>query len=287
MKNPAQLPLRHLYRWLKKGLARRGYYSKPSFLIIGAQRTGTSALFSMLGQHPRIGVPDGKELAFFNDTAWAAGIPYGDFPAYHSMFPLPFRRAPGALTFEATPEYLVFPECPKRIHDYAPDMKLIAILRDPVARAYSAWNMFRSFVDSPDATRRSLAENRTFEEAVTAEIRLIEQGRSTRPWNYVSTGMYAAHLQRFFQHFARDAMLILDHAELLRTPETCLAATCRFLGIDEAFRFKIARRNVSRYESPIPEGAAVILRAFFQPQNARLFALLDREFEWGRMQGGR
>jgi len=260
---------------------RLGYYSKPSFVIIGAQKAGTSALFSILGQHPQIVVPHGKELAFFYDTQLIDGIKYGDFLTYHSMFPLPHRLASGKMTFEATPEYLIYPESPKRIYDYASDMKLIAILRDPIARAYSGWNMFRRLANSPHAAHRSIAESRTFEDAITAEIKLIEQGKSTRPWNYVRTGMYVEHLQRYFQYFSQDAMLVLDHADFLRTPDTCLAATCQFLGIDDTFKFNIRFENVSSYESPIPQEAANILRSFYQPLNASLCRLLQREFEWG------
>ena len=274
--------LKYLCRCPKRNLVRLGYYAKPSFLIIGAQKAGTSALFSILGQHPQIVAPRSKELAFFYDTEIINGHQYGDFLTYHSQFPLPYRLIPGKMTFEATPDYLIFPECPKRIYDYAPDMKLIAILRDPIARAYSGWNMFRGFANSPHATYRSIAESRLFEDAITAEIKLIEQGKSTRPWNYVRTGMYAEHLQRYFQYFSQDAMLILDHADFLRAPDTCLAATCRFLGIDDTFKFNIRFVHVSSYESPIPQEAANILRSFYQPLNASLFKLLKREFEWGR-----
>ena len=280
MKSRIQSSLRHPRRWLKKELARRGYCSKPSFLIIGAQKAGTSALFSMLGQHPQLVAPRDKEPAFFHDREFSAGIAYGDFPAYHALFPPPHRLRRGKMTFEATPEYLIFPECPQRIRAYDPRMKLVAILRDPVARAYSGWNMFRNFANSPDAAQRALAERRPFAEAIATELELIEQGRSTRPWNYASTGMYAEHLQRYFRYFPRDAMLILDHAELLRNPAASLAATCRFLGIDDAFAFRPKLEHVSAYESAIPADAARRLRAFFRPLNARLFALLNREFAW-------
>jgi hypothetical protein len=106
--------------------------------------------------------------------------------------------------------------------------------------------------------------------------------KPTRPWNYVSTGMYVEHLQRYFQYFSQDAVLVLDHAHLLRAPDMCLAAVCKFLGIDDAFQFEIIFKHVSRYESSIPEDAADLLRSFYQPLNASLFQLLNREFDWER-----
>lgn len=285
MNNLVRTPLRHLRRGLLKSLARVGYCSKPSFLIIGAQKSGTSALFSMLGQHPQLVAPRNKEPTFFNDKEVRGGIQYGCFADYHAQFPLPFRLSGGRITFEATPEYLVFPECVQRIHDYNPAMKLIALLRDPVARAYSGWNMYRTFANSPVENYRLLTERRTFEEAIAAELQLIEQGRSTSPWNYLRTGMYAEHLRRYFQVFPRDSMLILEHAEFLEAPDRCLAEVCRFLGIDDTFAFRVVRALVSNYESPIPEGAARVLRSFFQPLNSDLFQLLNREFAWGEMRG--
>lgn len=273
--------LRRFLWWGKRKVAQWGYYSNPSFLIIGAQKAGTSALFSMLDQHPQIVAPRNKEPAFFHDKEAGGGTKYGDFPAYHAMFPPPHRMVGGRMTYEATPEYLIFPECPKRIHDYDPNLKLIAILRDPVARAYSSWNMFRNYTNSLNPVYRLLTESRTFEDAIAEEIRLIEQGRNMRPWNYVRTGMYAEHLRRYFQYFSRDALLILDHAALLHAPDQCLATTCRFLGIDDTFAFHQKRVHVSAYESPIPEGAADILRAFYRPLNADLCRLLNREFAWG------
>ncbi len=271
-----------LYRRLRKNLARLGYCSKPTFLIIGAQKAGTSALFSMLNQHPKIVAPRNKEMAFFHDKQVKGGIAYGDFSTYHGSFPPPYRLAHGKMTFEATPAYLVFPECPKRIYDYNPKMKLIAILRDPVARAYSSWNMYRNLANSSNPTYRLLAESRTFEDAIATEIKLIELGQSTRPYNYVRVGIYAEHLESYFHYFPRDAMLVLDHADFLRNPETSLAATCRFLEIDPAFEFSIKREHVSAYDRPIPAGTADILRSFYRPMNSRLCALLNREFEWGK-----
>ena len=131
--------IKRLVTWTKKELARLGYYSRPAFIIIGAQKSGTSALHSMLRQHPQIMVPGEKELHFFDDGL----IRYGDFSTYHSSFPLPFQLSPNKITGEASPSYLYHPDCPKRIYNYSPGMLLVAVLREPVSRAYSGWNMYK------------------------------------------------------------------------------------------------------------------------------------------------
>lgn len=275
--NQAVTGIKRLARWLKREAARLGYCSRPSFIIIGAQKAGTSALFSMLGQHPQIVTPAEKEVHFFD----GAKIVYGDFSTYHALFPLPYRLSSNQITFEASPSYLYNPECPQRIYDYSANIRLIAILREPVARAYSAWNMFRSFTNSSSPKHRKLAESRTFEEAIAVEMKMIEQTeRPADPIAYVRRGIYVEQVQRYFQYFPRGALLILDHSDLLRMPEVCLAQLCRFLEIDDAFRFEIERKNVSNYESDIPEAAAEILHSFYAPHNKSLFRLLGKEFKW-------
>jgi hypothetical protein len=274
-----------MIKCLRKRLAYLGYYSKPSFIIIGAQKAGTSALFSMLGQHPQITAPRNEEMDFFNGLRIKFIVrklgKYGDFLTYHSMFPLPYRLGAGKITFEATPNYLCRPECLQRIYNYSPDMLLIAILRDPVARAYSAWNMYRRFATSPNADYRKLTEYRTFEDVVREQMKVIEHtGWSSSPCTYVGRGVYVEQLQRYFRYFPRDACLILDHHDLLHTPEACLAQLCHFLKIDDTFKFDVIHRNVSTYESDIPKAAADMLRSFYAPHNESLFQLLGREFKW-------
>lgn len=268
--------LKYLIQQIKRELARLGYHSRPSFIIIGAQKAGTSALFNILRQHPQIVPPAEKEVHFFHGLQ----IKYGDFPTYHSMFPLPYRLGADKITFEASPNYLCRPECAQRIYEYAPDIKLLAILRNPVERAFSAWNMYRGFANSADAGLVKLAEYRSFEDAITEDIRLIEQaGGDIGPCTYVRRGMYAEQLQRYLAFFPRDSILILDYDDFLNTPDTCLASVCQFLNLDE-FKFCIEFSNVSTYESNISKTASDLLRCFYTPHNESLFRLLGKVFEW-------
>ncbi|MFI5363033.1 MAG: sulfotransferase domain-containing protein [Elusimicrobiota bacterium] len=107
-------------------------HARPSFIVIGAQKAGTTALFQNLSRHPRIAPPIEKEIDFFScGGRFRRGI---DF--YHSHFPT--REALGAegVTYDVSPDYMVSPEAARRIFEYDPKMKLIAVLRDPVSRAY-------------------------------------------------------------------------------------------------------------------------------------------------------
>jgi len=143
-------------------------YSRPAFLIIGAQKAGTSALHHYLAQHPNIKRPKKKEIDFFSpeavkgwcdhpDYALLSAAAEGDFyqPDFYTratrwygcQFPPPHELGPGCITYESTPNYLYFPAVAKRIAKYNALIKLIVLVRDPAERAFSAWNMFRSFDD--------------------------------------------------------------------------------------------------------------------------------------------
>ena len=113
----------------------------PTFLIIGTQKGGTTALYKYLAEHPDIVAPKKKEINFFMcSSLYGRGL---DF--YHSHFPVVDSSCSSLITFEASANYLTTLEAADRIHAYAPKMKLIALLRDPVFRAHSAWQMYQRF----------------------------------------------------------------------------------------------------------------------------------------------
>ncbi|MBK7271063.1 MAG: sulfotransferase domain-containing protein [Flavobacteriales bacterium] len=158
---------------------------KPAFLVLGTQKAGTSALFEMLRLHPRILAPKVKEPHFFNrEDEFAKGMAY-----YFKQFPLVPLRGPEPITFEASAGYLYNPLAPERIKKHLPDAELFAVLRDPVQRAFSAWNMFRQFENTPFFP--DYHDPRTFEQAVEDEI-------SGKPMHvahrYLDRGVYAPQL---------------------------------------------------------------------------------------------
>jgi hypothetical protein len=267
-----------LYFSVKRKAASLGYYSQPSFIIIGAQKAGTSALFSILSQHPEIASPSLKEIHFFD----GASIRYGDFAAYHSMFPFPFQMRPNKVTFEASPSYLVHPECPQRLKEYDPNLRLITILRDPVARAYSSWNMYRRFENSPAPQYRKLSETRSFEDAVMEEITQIDRtGHAGNLRAYVERGIYVTQLERYFNLFPRHSCLILDYEAFVQCPKESLQTVCEFVRLENtSFDFKVKKKNVSVYSNAIPPEMQAMLRSYYAPHNEKLFALLGQRFDW-------
>jgi predicted RNA-binding Zn-ribbon protein involved in translation (DUF1610 family) len=263
---------------LRKMLVKMGYHSKPAFIIIGAQKAGTSALFEILKQHPQLVAPVKKEVRFFDDFS---EITYGDFVSYHDMFPLPYRLNPDKLTFEASPSYLFNPVCPLRIYRYDPEILLIVILREPISRAFSAWKMHRRFAHSSNPFIRKLADHRIFVEAVKEELKELD----TNIWEkdlfaYIKRGIYIEQLERYLQYFPRDSLLVIEQSRLLHDPQTAFASVFRFLGINDRFIIKTKLVNSATNNEEMTSEVRDILRSFYRPYNERLFSLLGTEYDW-------
>ncbi|MDE0360904.1 MAG: sulfotransferase domain-containing protein [Rhodospirillaceae bacterium] len=202
----------------------------PSFLILGAQRSGTTALYRYLVSHPNIPAALRKEVHYF-DFQYQKGRDWylAHFPATN-----PFRIARNkVLTGEASPYYLVHPLAPGRVRRFNPAMKLIVVLRDPIARA---WSHYRHEV------RRGI-ENLSFKGAVDAEAeRLAGTAESLRRgpdyysfahhhFAYLDRGRYAHHLQAWLELFPRRQMLILKSDNLIEDANSAVNRVFAFLGL--------------------------------------------------------
>jgi hypothetical protein len=270
---------------------------RPSFLIIGTEKGGTTSFFHHLAQHPRILPPREKEVCFFNkDMLFAQGADW-----YHRQFP----QAPwwsGQKTFEASPAYLYYPGVAARIASYAPRMKLIAMLRDPVERAFSAWNMHRQLRDrdwpvveqrlatQPEGLRRamlayyeSLATG-DFTATVRALLATVNDDR-VEP-GLIKRGLYARQITEFRKFFPAEQLLVLESAccRAQRTAE--LDRVADFLGIERVPWDKLPveeKHHHSRpYDVSLPAEAETLLRDFYRLPNEDLFALLGVRYPWNK-----
>ena len=254
--------------------------NRPGFLIIGAQKAGTKALYVYLSEHPELTPSFRKEIHFFdNDTNF---LGRGE-SWYHSQFP-PSSENPEGVRFEATPDYLYCPMSPQRIYDYCPTIKLVALLRDPVERAYSAWNMYRAFGGPayPHPMLRALKETRTFSEAVADELASICSGDFYSRPGHVSRGLYHMQLMRYLHFFGRERILILHSRELREHVPRTLNEVTRFLDLPKHVftESKLFARHVGMYHEPIPQKTRKLLSQFYRPYNGRLYALVGRDLGW-------
>lgn len=244
---------------------------KPSLLIIGAQKAGTSALFNMLAAHQLIEVPETKELHFFNGD-W----PVEDLSEYWNLFPV--GRSKDSLTLEATPNYLSHPHAAERIKETLPDVKMVVVLRDPVTRAYSAWNMFRDF--EGHASFDHLYDDRTFEEAVVQEINGEDVAEHKR---YLRKGHYAEQLQVYFRYFPRDVFHIVPYSLFKEKPGKVVNDICRFIGIEEMDLSDPVfneRKNVRPYQTSMDTDIRERLKEYFAPHDRALRSLLGEDFTY-------
>jgi hypothetical protein len=203
----------------------------PELYIVGAPRAGTSSLWSYLGQHPQIFMSRLKEPHFFGSYK-PTFLPFvSDEESYLRLFD---AARPGQLRGEASPSYLADAVAPYAIARARPDARILAILREPVARAYSTfWHKVRYG-----------QESRTFLEATRANLadRVARRTSAT----FTGGGLYPDHLARYFELFD-GRVLVLFFEELVADTRAELRRTFRFLGVDEAAadRVRLGVRNAA------------------------------------------
>jgi hypothetical protein len=201
---------------------------------------------------------------------------------YRGHFPYVHRLRRGALTFEASPYYLVHPLVPGRVAGLLPEIKLIALLRNPVDRALSHYQH----------EVRGGREPLSFEEALTREPERLagEESRlenepdyysyNHHRYSYVCRGLYLEQLRRWARHFSRSQLLILQSERLFRDPAGTTAAVHQFLGL-EPHRLQVDRPFVQKeYDRNLPPERRAQLARVFEPHNRELFQWLGEEFDW-------
>ena len=275
-------------RWVREArvVARRptqGVRPLPDFLIIGGQRCGTTSLWRWLGAHPDVVPGLAKEVQFFS-SHWQRGEGW-----YRSHFPIRAtrgrragRRAP--LTFEATPYYLFHPQAAERAAGLVGSAKLLVLLRDPVARA---WSHYRHVV-------RLGLEPLPFEEAIERELERLDgeigrmqsdpgyQSHSHKVFSYLSRGVYADQLERWLRCFLREQLLVLGSEDLFATPARCFQQVLEFLELPNWTPDTFTAHTRSPKGGPsMPDATRRRLAAYFAPHNHRLEVLLGgRQFSW-------
>jgi hypothetical protein len=186
---------------------------------IGAQKAGTSTLYRLLRDHPQIVIPPSKEDPIFdNDVSEAEVREYLDSR---------FAGAPAAARCgTVTPQYMSAPDTAARLHRFAPDALIIALLRDPVTRAYSHFQM---------STLRGL-ETRPFAAAVHDQLATLEAGRLPDLYSetdsYVVRGNYAWLLGAWYARYPPERVLVVFNDDLDRDTEATVERVQRFLGVD-------------------------------------------------------
>lgn len=215
----------------------------PDFLLVGAPKCGTSALHAALARHPGLYLSTPKEPKFFltdGPPPDSGGGP-GDVPtwrehvwrrdAYEALFA---AAPPGVRCGESTVFYLYDRAAQRRIRALLPEVRLIAVLRDPVERAHSNWAHLRG---------AGLETEADFTAALDREPERIAAGWA-HFWHYAAQGRYGGQIDHLLGLFPRSQVLLLRYRELRDAPGETVDRVCRFLGVETGVVTDVPRQHV-------------------------------------------
>ncbi len=252
----------------------------PSFIIVGAQKAGTSSLFGCLAQHPHLSPAFTKEIHFFDgglnpdEDTYARGSAW-----YRGHFPTRAPESP-VRTFECSPDYICNPLVPGRIHDLIPRAKLIMMLRNPTERAISHYFHTK---------RRGHDEPLPIGEALRAEEKRLEPILKNQDYKsevflhqaYKYRGLYRSQLERFGQLFPPEQTLVLNSEEFFAGPREVLPRVFEFVGVEPTFQVGDLRpRNVGGTRREVPQDVYDYLNEYFRPHNRALYEMVGRDYGW-------
>jgi len=278
---------KNLYQRFWHGLIKRHFYYltssfrvPPNFFVIGGMRCGTTSLYHYLGQHNCIKRAAYDEIGYFDDN-FHLGLNW-----YRSLFPTKFMQKKieseykKFLTYDVTPFYIYNPLVVDRIFKFSPNAKIIAVLRNPIDRAYSHYN---NKMQAEGDTKT------TFEEIINAEIEIIEKNKKniddyaflvdTFYELLLARGFYAKQLEFWFKKFPRKNILLISSEELATNTDKTISEIFEFLEVPIQKISDLTKQNVIKYPK-MKDSTREILINFFKPYNEKLFGMLGRRFNW-------
>lgn len=265
---------------LRTRMLSAGRRSLPDFVIIGAQKAGTTSLFNYLGAHPQVRPAARKEVHYF-DVNFDKGETW-----YRAMFPTTraLRAVDGSprITGEASPYYLFHPLAAERASQVIPDARLIVLLRDPTARAWSHYQHEVAAGRETLSFAAAIEAEPTRLEGTVDAVRAGDLGAAAqrhRTFSYLSRGRYAEQIRTWFLNYPRESFLFLDADVLFRQPRQAWSSTTRFLGIESAPEPEFAVHNSGSGEQ-LDASMRRRIDAEFEAANLDLENLLGMTFSW-------
>jgi hypothetical protein len=256
-----------------------GLRMAPTFLIVGAQRCGTTSMFKTLAQHPAVlPVVLHKGVHYF-DVHYDKGMPWylGHFPLRHRARAVQERLGVAPATGESSPYYLFHPLAAERIARDLPDVRLIVLLRDPVERAYSAFTHERARGYEAESFEQAL-EMEAGRLAGEVERMAADPSYDSHHWRhnaYVTRGQYVDQMERLEGLVGRDRMHVMDSDTFFTDPRPAFEGVCRFLdlpvtpGLIGGVSFD---QHNARPRAPLAATVRARLEAHYAPYDDRLAA---------------
>jgi hypothetical protein len=257
----------------------------PDFLIIGAQKCGTSSLFRYLGESPHVELPTAKEVHFF-DVQFDRGPDW-----YRAQFPAPASagvvRRRSTITGEASPYYLFHPLAARRVKEVLPEVRLLALLRNPVHRAVSHYyhELGNGFEELPLPVALDRERERLEGEAERIAADPGYEGFNHRHFSYQARGVYADQLAVWRSLFPDDQLLVINSDQLFEDPYPVMERVYDFLDLPGRPARDLGAYNQRDYPSMSDEIEAR-LTAHFAGHNARLYEFTGEDFGWPAVRDG-
>ncbi len=259
--------------------------ARPNFIVIGTEKGGTTSLYAYLSRHPQIIPPLTKEPHYFslyyNQGARTPDWYKAQFPLMREMEMCARQNHHSCQTFEASSSYISYARSARRIHEAMPNVKLVALLRNPVNRAYSQYNH----------QVRAGSETLSFEDAIDQEdVRLQgEIERLKQDDNYYSAAhhrhgylhrsIYIEEIKPWVELFPPENLLIVRSEDFYKDTQRIYSQILGFLGLESLELEATQRINAGKYDPMKPETRARLVE-YFSPYNQQLYAYLNRDFEW-------
>jgi len=274
--------LHRIYQQIYYLLLKRHFYGwtsplrvLPDFIVIGVVRGGTTSLYDNLSKHPCIYSAAYDELGFF-DSNFELGVNW-----YKSLFPSVLRKKISQLkrrcfmTYDVTPFYIYNEAAAKRIASLLPKVKIVALLRNPVDRAYS--NYYLGVRDG--------VEKMSFEDAVAVEMEELKEKESLsldrydQTRSYIVKGFYAEQLKIWFELFPKEQMLLLASEDFAREPIKIMNQIFEFLKLPPFEVRNFEKTNLGNY-IPMKDDTRRLLTDYFRPHNEKIYRVIGRDFDW-------
>lgn len=244
----------------------------PDFLVIGAQKCGTTALIENISLHPDVYVPtwlrygaQRPEFHYFNEN-WGKGVDW-----YRSIF-----DSKAKVVGEKSPEYLHEFECHARMKQVVPDCKLFVILRDPIARAYSAFNFARHLY--PDSAWFGHDNDLLIEQPIAKAFDQLIQTQ-LHSHKCFSFGFYARQLQSLNEHFPQEQIFVTTMEQLKSQPELVMPMVFEHIGLEDVGGLDWVDNDFAAtpYKEPMSLLASKMLREHYKKSNKRLNEMLTAQ----------
>lgn len=270
--------------YLRVGTATAPLRMQPAFIMIGAQRCGTTTLFRALMAHPQIVRPAFYKGINFFDLNYARGMTW-----YRGHFPVA-RIAQAAtahhgdpVSFEASGYYMYHPFALERMALDLPQVKLVVMLRDPVERAFSAYKheYARGYEWESFEKALELEDDRLIGEIDRMRADMTYESFSHRHHSYTRRGHYAEQLQRIFGMFPRGQVHVIDSDVFFDQPAREYQSLTTFLGLRPFQPASFGQHN-ARPGRPMAPDTQCLLEEHFAPRNKRLATLLNWAPQWPR-----